>query len=128
MRLSVDTVAGTRGFAVAPIERFAVSSNDLMQPSGESRLHEKISLFEKGPTAHGRRQNASPEPIPEPNTDAVLQVLHLCWSRVRAMVVRIAIVVRSRDGVRFGPCPSIAKVPGEWKDRMHLASLALKGT
>lgn len=46
---------------------------------------------------------------------------------LRAFVRMFAVVVRSRDGVRFGPCPSIAKVPGEWKDRMHLASLALKG-
>lgn len=102
MRFLMDTVAGTWGFAVAPIERLAVSLNDLMQLRVSRLLHEKIRLFEKGPTAFGRRQNESPEPILQPDSNANLQVLHSNQSRLAPMLVSIAAVSRGERSIKPG--------------------------
>lgn len=133
MSPSVDTVAGTRGFAVAPIERFTVSSNGLMQLSGESRLHEKTRLDEKGITAsvgdRTNRLNQSPNPM----RPLIFRTFSCIGCAPRAVVFVVAIVVRSRGqcAVQARPCLgswlhlSLAEVREGWKDRTHLASLAL---
>jgi thiamine phosphate synthase YjbQ (UPF0047 family) len=135
MRLSVDTVAGTRGFAVAPIERFTVSSNGLIQLNGDRRLYEEISLDEKGTTAlvgdYAHRQNQSPNPT----RSHIFRTFNRIGRALRAFVRMVAIVVRSggQSVVQARCCLGswqrlfIAEVREGWKDRTHLASPVNQG-